>query len=119
MMEIPLKIDLKGYFKLYLMILNPLLKLKDREIDVLASFLMLQHTNRSLPIEQLNKLLFSTKVRKIIRESIGMSEASFNNHVTALRKKKILKGKSINPVLQEGLPKDKKSIIKYNIEINE
>ena len=55
MMEIPLKIDLKGYFKVYLMILNPLLKLKDREIDVLASFLILQHTNRSLHSIQLNK----------------------------------------------------------------
>ena len=37
--------------------------------------------------KDINKLLLSTPVRKMVRKSIGMSEASFNNHITMLRKK--------------------------------
>ena len=61
-------------------LVKKVLKLKDKEIEVLSSFLSIWHSNRSNP--NLDKMLFSTPVRKLVRNQIDMSEASFNNHIT-------------------------------------
>lgn len=94
-MIIPIQSTVKGFLSGYLTILNPVLKLKDKEIEVLSAFLMVWYPNRDK--EDIEKLLFSTKVRKMIRTSVNISEASFNNHITSLRKKKVLQGRRINP----------------------
>ena len=104
-MIIPIKGDMPKSMKAYLQILNPLLKLKDKEIEVLSSFLSIWQSNRDK--KDLNKMLFSTTVRKLVRKQIGMSEASFNNHITMLRKKKMIVDKSINPTILKGIQKDK------------
>ena len=114
-MTIPIKCKLREYFKIYLTVLNPILKLKEREIEVMASFLLLMYTNKEISSKKLSPLLFSTKVRKKIRKSIGMSEASFNNHITALRQKQLIQGKIINPSLLKGFPKDNEININFNI----
>jgi len=93
-MIIPIKSNISQSLKAYLQILNPVLKLKDKEIEVLSNFLSIWHKNKNN--KDLDKLLFSTPVRKMVRKSIGMSEASFNNHITMLRKKKMIVGKKIN-----------------------
>jgi len=108
-MVIPLKANIAQSFKAYLHILNPVLKLKDKEIEVLSSFLSIWYINRDK--ENLDKLLFSTPVRKMIRKSIKMSEASFNNHITMLRKKKMIVDKKINPTILNGIEKEGIEII--------
>tara|TARA_B100000424_G_C22615716_1_gene342634 strand:- start:127 stop:474 length:348 start_codon:yes stop_codon:yes gene_type:complete len=100
-MIIPIKGDIPKSMKAYLQILNPVLKLKDKEIEVLSNFLSIWQSNKSK--ENLNKMLFSTPVRKLVRKQIGMSEASFNNHITMLRKKKMIVDKSINPSILKGI----------------
>ena len=87
-MIIPLKGNVTQSFKAYIQILNPVLKLKDKEIEVLSNFLSIWYKNKSNA--NLDKLLFSTPVRKMVRKAIGMSEASFNNHITMLRKKQMI-----------------------------
>ena len=87
--------------KAYLHILNPVLKLKDKEIEVLSSFLAIWQSNRKKA--NLDKMLFSTPVRKLVRKQIGMSEASFNNHITMLRKKGMIIKKNINPSILKGI----------------
>ena len=104
-MIIPIETDLRGFLRSYLTILNPILKLKDMEITVLSSFLMVWHPNRE--VEGIEEILFSTKVRKAVRESVGISEASFNNHIT---KKKIIQGKVINPSILKNLHSDSTEI---------
>ena len=94
-MIIPIQSTLRGFLSGYLTILNPVLKLKDKEVEVLAAFLMVWYPNKDK--ENIETLLFSTKVRKMVRKSVGISEASFNNHITSLRKKKIITGRLINP----------------------
>tara|TARA_Y100000593_G_C4290326_1_gene327903 strand:+ start:1167 stop:1523 length:357 start_codon:yes stop_codon:yes gene_type:complete len=118
-MNIPIKCKSKEYFGIYLQLLNPVLKLKDREIEVLASFMLLLYNNRSMNTNKATELIFSTKVRKIIRESIGMSEASFNNHITSLRKKKLITGKNINPILLKGFPINNSSNITFKLELDD
>tara|TARA_R110001592_G_scaffold22801_2_gene90328 strand:- start:8 stop:358 length:351 start_codon:yes stop_codon:yes gene_type:complete len=100
-MIIPIQTDLKGFLKSYLTILNPVLKLKDKELEVVSAFLMVWYPNKDK--KDIQKVIFSTKLRKIIRKSIGMSEASFNNHITALRKKKIFIDRSINSSILNNL----------------
>ena len=112
-MVIPLKANIAQSFKAYLQILNPILKLKDKEIEVLSSFLSIWYINRDK--ENLDKLLFSTPVRKMIRRSIKMSEASFNNHITMLRKKKMIIDKKLNSNILNGI-KDQGIEVTYKIE---
>ena len=94
-MIIPINSDIPKSMKAYLQVLNPILKLKDKEIEVLSSFLSVWQSNRNN--QEINKKLFSTPVRKLVRKQIGMSEASFNNHITMLRKKQMIVEKKINP----------------------
>jgi len=112
-MIIPIKADIAQSFKAYLQILNPVLKLKDKEIEVLSNFLSIWYKNKSN--KDIDKLLLSTPVRKMVRKSINMSEASFNNHITMLRKKKMIVGKKLNPNILTGI-KDTGIEITYKIQ---
>jgi 2'-5' RNA ligase len=112
-MTIPLKATIPKSLRAYLQILNPVLKLKDKEIEVLSSFLSVWYKNKSNP--NIEKLLFSTRIRKVIRESINMSEASFNNHITMLRKKSMIIDKKINPIILSNI-KENGVEITYKIE---
>ena len=103
-MIIPIKSDITQALKAYLQILNPILKLKDKEIEVLSSFLSIWHKNKHNT--NIDKLLLSTPVRKMVRKSIGMSEASFNNHITMLRKKNMIIKKSLNPRILSAINED-------------
>ena len=104
-MIIPLKANITQSFKAYLQVLNPVLKLKDKEVEVLSNFLSVWYKNKSN--KDIDKLLFSTPVRKMVRKSIDMSEASFNNHITMLRKKKMIVGKTLNPTILNAIKKDR------------
>ena len=112
-MIIPLKATIAQGLKAYLQILNPILKLKDKEMEVLSNFLSIWYVNKDR--KDIDKLLFSTPVRKTVRKSIGMSEASFNNHITMLRKKKMIIDKKINPDVVAGIQEDGMEIT-YKIE---
>ena len=103
-MIIPINSDIPKSMKAYLQVLNPILKLKDKEIEVLSSFLSVWQSNRNN--QEINKKLFSTPVRKLVRKQIGMSEASFNNHITMLRKKQMIVEKKINPNILSAIKKD-------------
>ena len=54
-MIIPLKANISQSFKAYLQVLNPVLKLKDKEIEVLSNFLSIWYKNKSN--EDIDKLL--------------------------------------------------------------
>jgi len=103
-MDIPIRSDIPQSMRAYLQVLNPILKLKDKEIEVLSSFLAVWQSNRDNA--NLDKMLFSTPVRKMVRKQIGMSEASFNNHITMLRKKKMIVDKKIHPNILSGIEKE-------------
>ena len=100
-MIIPINGNITESLKAYLQILNPVLKLKDKEMEVLSNFLSIWYKNKDK--DSIDKLLFSTPVRKMVRKSIGMSEASFNNHITMLRKKKMIVDKKINSSILQNI----------------
>ena len=111
-----IKVSRDKYFDVLVEILNPVLKLKTREKTVLVALLKVYNENRhTVEGDKLNKLLFDTAVRRRIRKSINMSEASYNNHLLQLKKKRILDGNSISKVLCMYVIKDLD--IRYSIKV--
>jgi hypothetical protein len=102
-MLIPINADIPQCLKAYLQVLNPVLQLKDKEVEVLSSFLSIWVVNKD---KEIDDKLFSTPIRKMVRKSIGMSEASFNNHITMLRKKNMIVDKKINPTILSAIKSD-------------
>ena len=90
-------------FKQYLTIMNPTFgknSLKPMEIDILAKYLYIDYKYRHLPQEDRETIMFAQETKKRIRISLGqpnvpMSEASFNNAMLKLRKKKFINKQSL------------------------
>lgn len=74
------------YYKVHLLLINPLLpvKLTEKEAEVLAGFLSLEGDLRSDP--------FSTTGRKIVMERVGIKSAGgLGNYLNQLQRKGFLK----------------------------
>lgn len=108
------KADKSKFFKFYIQLLNPLLKLTAREINVLSSMLLIYYSNRNNP--KIDELLFSTETRKVLRASLNLSEPSLNNSFMILRKKELIKDNKLNKVLLK-FPENNKLTISYGLEL--
>ena len=89
---------------------SPLDNLRTKEIEALSLLLYYRYElsrDISSP-ETVNVVLFSTQTRSKIREDLGgMSQKVFNNLLTSLRKKEIIKdGNKINHVLIPNMTED-------------
>jgi hypothetical protein len=93
-----IKTNSKNFFKHWLILTKPLHKLKSQEINVLALLLYnyfelkKQITNDDLSW----KLTFDYDTKLKIRTELNIIEASFNNVIYSLRKKKIITEGKIN-----------------------
>ena len=114
-MLLQIKTTPNNFFKTYIQILNPLLKLRKKEAEVFEAFLKIHFANRNK--QNVNQLLFSSTTLKTIRENLNLSVASFNMHKYRLRKKQILVGKSINPDIVKNYPVNGKINVSFSIQI--
>lgn len=114
-MILPINTTPDDFFRDFIRILNPVLKLRNREADMLEAFLKVYYTNRAHP--RVNQLLFSSSTLRLIRESLGMTVASFNNHKFRLRKKEIFIGRQINPAITRAMPVNGKVQITFAVNI--
>lgn len=114
-MIVPIDTTTDNFFDVFVSLLNPILKLRKKEADILTSFLRIHFVNRYDP--QVNQKLFSTTTLKAIRESLNMTVASFNNHKFRMRKKEIFIGRTINPMITNAYPKDGKVNITFHLRI--
>jgi len=77
-------------------------KLTDKEIEIVVE-LIIQYYKVSQTLRDpkdiatLSKLLFSTEVRKEIRDTLGIKEDVFNNYISKLRKKGVVVSDTLNP----------------------
>lgn len=122
-MRIPIVTTRLHFYKIALRILNPVLKLSNMEMDVLASIMLIYYANRGKDAKRVEKNLLSYKSRVAIRSRLDISEASLNNNISYLRKKGILVKTEDGFVLSEPIrlidTKDNKFQITFNIGINE
>jgi DNA-binding MarR family transcriptional regulator len=87
---VPLQTSEKVFFRQYVEILDPVIKLRPKELDVLAELLF--HNNRLKDIEEKNrwKLIFDYDNKKEMAEDLKISVASLGNNLSYLRKRGII-----------------------------
>lgn len=89
-MDVTVSISRGNFYLAYLEFLAPIHCTTKTERRVLAMILSLISNNSSLSPEKLSALVFSTQVRKVMREKLKMGEPSFNNCISSLRAKGLL-----------------------------
>ena len=114
------KVSKEKFFTMWLTILQPFLKLRKKELEVLSKLLYHRYMI-SLEVknkEMLDDILFSSKMKKQITSELNIPEYAYNNLLSSLRKKGFVLERSINkkiiPVVQEPLTNFK---LLYNIDI--
>ena len=104
------------FYRQYLEILNPIIKLRGKELDVLAELLFHNNRLKEIPEKHRWKLIFDYDTKADIRGKLKLSEASLNNNLSALRKKKIIVE---NEVLKNFLVSPHESFsLKFNFKMN-
>lgn len=85
-------IDKLGFSKSYLLLLNGGLKLTSKELDVLSLLIdkYLQFKELGLKEPFLSKYIFSSEIKKEVRDKSGINSQYFQNIVSKLVKKKVL-----------------------------
>lgn len=105
---------------MYLGLLNPLLKCDNKELDVLAALIKVYYGNKKFPVEVVNKLINTDKVRRAVQELLGMKSTYYNYLLFKMRKKRILNKDGTVP---EGLlkiyPKDGAGELKFTLKIKD
>lgn len=116
------KVSKEKFFKMWLMILQPFLKLRNKELDLVAKLLYHRYLI-SLEVknkEMLDDLLFSNKMKKQILLEMDIPEYAYNNILTHLRKKSIIKDKTINKKIIPVVTDDFKNFkLIYNLDVIE
>ena len=109
------------FFKLWINMLQPFLKLRKQEVDMLAKLLYFRYkiscdvTDKSA----IDALLFSEENRKRMREELNYEVYTFNNNLSILRKKKLVNDKSMHPSIIPSLEKGFENFnFTYAISIN-
>lgn len=117
-----LKVNEEQFFKVWLMMLQPFLKIRKQEMDILAKLLYSRYlisqqvTNQSI----VDDLLFNAKNKKRIKQELGIQTYSFNNVIASLKKKKIIINNSINKKIIPQVQNNFKNFkLVYDIEIVE
>lgn len=116
-----LKLSEENFFKMWVLLIQPFLKLNKGEASILSKLLYHRYliSKEVKNKDIIDDLLFSVKIKKRIIAELGKSEIDYNNRIVALRKKKAILGRTINkqiiPIIQE--PFDNFKLV-YNIDIS-
>jgi len=89
------------FFKLWVNMLQPFLKLRQQEVTTLAKILYHRH-KISLKLNDktaIDNLLFSEENRRTMRNELKQEAYTFNNILVILRKKKLVIDKTVNQVI--------------------
>lgn len=98
-MVIPIEVEAKHYYRTYIACLNPILKLKKAEMELLEVLIKTYFTIDSwikkgqIAKDGHYKTMYTPVAKEIMRKTIGqsgISEASFNNRFSVLKKMKVL-----------------------------
>jgi hypothetical protein len=119
--------DIKTFYRLYLELMKPILRIKDTEADVLAGLLYYNYQKKHITdAKDRYKLIFATDTKVNIRNSItnrnkvAMTRAVFEQTIGSLRKKGIIIGYSGEERLLESIivnPEDSFTL-SFNIDIS-
>ena len=114
--QVPAGID-TGLFRWWLIFLRPIIKLTDREIDVVSSFLhqrYLLSKNIQDPI-LLDKVLMSDDIKKTVMEECKITLKHFYVIMSELRKHGVIKDSILNPRLIPNIRQDDNGVFQLLI----
>jgi DNA-binding MarR family transcriptional regulator len=89
MKKIPIKTNNRKFYRQFLELIKslpPINKLRPKEMDVLAEIMYENGKLKNIEDDYRYTLIFSTKNRREMRNLIGISEDSYNNNLSILRK---------------------------------
>lgn len=89
-MIIPLKATKDNFYRYYVELLNPIIKLRKRELDVLAKLMYFNNEYKDLPEEVRFKIVFDYDTKKKIADDLSISMDVLNNNFSVLRSKNII-----------------------------
>jgi hypothetical protein len=79
-----------NFYRYYVELLNPIVKLRKRELDVWAQLLLYNNEYRQLKEEIRFKIVFDYETKAKIAKDLKISMDVLNNNLSELRKKKIV-----------------------------
>ena len=92
------------FFEKWFQILKPIHHLSNAELKLLAEFCRVryEYSKKITDPEMLDKFIFSTETRNMVRENLNMPSSSFQVSMTKLKKANVIVNGHINPKI---LPK--------------
>lgn len=89
-MQIPVKTTRNKFFREYVELMNPVLRLRKRDLDVLSELLYYNDKLKDLSPKNRWTLIFNYENKVEISNKLKMSKETFATHLTELRKKNII-----------------------------
>lgn len=110
------------FFTSWLIILQPFLKIRNKEIVLLSRLLYYNYEISKLVKDKdmARELLFSSKTKKQIMADLDLKDYELNNLLSSLRKKNIIVDNNINSKVIPRVSKDFKSfnlVFNFNIKL--
>jgi DNA-binding MarR family transcriptional regulator len=87
---LPLHTNKKVFFRQYVELLNPVVKLRPKELDVLAELLYHNAERENINEKDRWKLVFDYDNKKEMADALNISVASLGNNLSYLRKRGII-----------------------------
>lgn len=89
--SLTIPVNKRDFFKAYVEILQPFIKVRNREGEVFAELLYQCYLRRNVENKKdMFKLVFDYDTREQIQEQLSISSAVFRNTLSALRKKRLI-----------------------------
>ena len=115
-----IRVTVKDFFKYWLLTTKRYNKLSEREIDIVALLLYYRYSysKEILNEKMLWKLVFDYDTRLLIKEELNMTNSNFENNLTNIRVKGVIKDNIIKSAYIPDIEleaKNFKVIFNYNI----
>lgn len=117
--EFTIETTKRRFFRQYLELLRgfpPLNILRSKELDLLGELLYYNDRYKALSPEDRTKIIYDTATRNEMREVLEMTEASFNNNLSILRKRGVVRGNTIAQGLIVTLDDEFNISFKFKVE---
>jgi len=121
-MKIPIKTNVRGFYKTliaFLSSIKPIEGLVPKELNILAEILYQNYVYKNIPVKDRHIMIFSTENRIEMQKNLGMSEGSFNDYLSKIRKKGVLSRNNEIPPILNILPDNNNYEFLIKFTINE
>tara|TARA_R110000751_G_C13785448_1_gene481497 strand:+ start:86 stop:469 length:384 start_codon:yes stop_codon:yes gene_type:complete len=89
-MVIPIDVKIDNFYRYYVELINPIIKLRKRELDVLAKLMYYNNEYKDLKEDIRFKIVFDYDTKIKIAKELDISLDVLNNNFSELRNKKII-----------------------------